>query len=188
MQLELKMAGLLLSGLLSGHAAAATVDILASFRPDPSQPARNVFKNLTPPGNSYCGWAPQYCNESRYSIGFPVDFHMTAALVPGGDDRQHMVFHAPTDRRTITVLHDETGEAENLELRISGIGMMLTWRGRTLMFAGKHPGSTHLHLASTVGRVSGVRLSTRLPGFCRKVPGGVHKERPPLFRWRRSWP
>lgn len=134
MQLKLKMAGLLLSGvlsgLLSGHAAAATVDILAMFRPDPSQPGRNVFKNQTPPGDSYCGWAPQYCNETRYSIGFPVDFRMTAALVPGGDDRQHIMFHAPTNRRTITVLHDETGETENLLLRISGIGMKLTWKGQ----------------------------------------------------------
>lgn len=115
MQIKNKVLGLWLAGLLVGLPAdvtAATVDILASFRPDPSQPARNVFKNHTPPGNSYCTWAPQYCNETRYSIGLPIDFRMSAPIVPGGDDRNHLLFHAPTERRNITVVHDETGEAE----------------------------------------------------------------------------
>jgi len=47
MQIKNKVLGLWLAGLLVGLPAdvtAATVDILASFRPDPSQPARNVFK------------------------------------------------------------------------------------------------------------------------------------------------
>ena len=59
-------------GLLPGIAAAAQVSIFASFKPDPSQPMRNVFKNETPPGDSYCGWAPQYCHSDRYSIGAPI--------------------------------------------------------------------------------------------------------------------
>lgn len=130
MQIKNKVLGLWLAGLLVGLPAdvtAATVDILASFRPDPSQPARNVFKNHTPPGNSYCTWAPQYCNETRYSIGLPIDFRMSAPIVPGGDDRNHLLFHAPTERRNITVVHDETGEAETLQFRISGIGMVFRW-------------------------------------------------------------
>ncbi|KAA8560898.1 hypothetical protein FX985_00948 [Pseudomonas extremaustralis] len=130
MQVKLNVLGLWVAGLLSGlsgPAMAATVDILASFRPDPSQPARNVFKNETPPGNSYCGWAPQYCSEARYSIGLPIKFNMASAIQPGGDDRQHILFHAPTDRRNITVVHDETGETETLRLRISGIGMAMRW-------------------------------------------------------------
>jgi hypothetical protein len=130
MQIKHTLLGLWLVGLLLGlpaDATAATVDILASFRPDPSQPSRNVFKNHTPPGNSYCTWAPQYCNETRYSIGFPIDFRMNSAITPGGDDRNHILFHAPTERRNITVLHESTGEAETLQFRISGIGMMLKW-------------------------------------------------------------
>lgn len=127
MQLKFTMLGMLVAWLLSGNAWAATVDILADFRPDPSQPAKNVFKNRTPPGDSYCSWAPQYCNETRYSIGLPINLRMASAMEPGGDDRQHILFHLPTERRTITVLHDETGEAETLELRISGIGMRLMW-------------------------------------------------------------
>lgn len=130
MQIKNKVLGLWLAGLLVGLPAdvtAATVDILASFRPDPSQPARNVFKNHTPPGNSHCTWAPQYCNETRYSIGLPIDFRMSAPIVPGGDDRNHLLFHAPTERRNITVVHDETGEAETLQFRISGIGMVFRW-------------------------------------------------------------
>src|SRR5450830_781726 len=190
MQIKHTLLGLWLVGLLVGlpaDATAATVDILASFRPDPSQPSRNVFKNHTPPGNSYCTWAPQYCNETRYSIGFPIDFRMNSAITPGGDDRNHILFHAPTERRNITVLHESTGEAETLQFRISGIGMMLKW-----IYPNPGPGvgwdtswGYPRHRANTSVLRSAVLRSMHSPGGYRKVVGDVRKERSLPCLWGR---
>ena len=115
-------------GLLPGIAAAAQVSIFASFKPDPTQPMRNVFKNETPPGDSYCGWAPQYCHSDRYSIGAPITFRLAQTIQPGHDERQGVMFRAPTYRQNVTVIHEETGESQTLQFRVSGIGMGITDR------------------------------------------------------------
>lgn len=115
-------------GLIPGVASAAQVSILASFRPDPSQSMRNVFQNDTPPGDSYCGWAPQYCHSARYSIGVPIIFRLARPILPGHDERQGVMFRAPTYRQNVTVVHEETGESQTLQFRVSGIGMGVTDR------------------------------------------------------------
>ncbi|OAB53535.1 hypothetical protein [Pseudomonas thivervalensis] len=100
---------------------AASQDITAVFRPDPSKPNENTFTNTTPQ-SGYCSTHPTHCG-TMFSIRLPLSFNSTSPIQPYHDDpRSGAMFKLPADWRTVWVTHASTGETESVEIRWSGIG------------------------------------------------------------------
>lgn len=121
--MNIKPYQLLLGALALGVAPSAMAlnqDITASFRPDPSQAQHNKFVNTTPV-SGYCAAYPSFC-VGIFSIRLPVRYDSAQPLMPGTDPRNHAMFSVPAQWRTLTVTHTETGETEQVELRVAGIG------------------------------------------------------------------
>jgi len=73
--------GLVLA-LATTTAQAATQEIRATFRPDPSQPSKNVFINQTP-NSGYCANYPEQCAEhATFSIQLPIRFSSNGTIRP----------------------------------------------------------------------------------------------------------
>ncbi|RON78331.1 hypothetical protein [Pseudomonas fluorescens] len=104
---------------LAAHGAqAASQEIRATFRPDPSQPSKNVFINQTP-NSGYCASYPEQCEaNAMFSIQLPIRFNGTRGLSQG----ENVAIKAPANWRSLTVVNPETQEAETVEVRITGIG------------------------------------------------------------------
>ncbi|WP_285410745.1 hypothetical protein [Pseudomonas sp. FR229a] len=99
-------------------ALAAGQEIRALFRPDPSQPSKNVFINQTP-NSGYCASYPDQCTaNSMFSIQLPIRFNGTRALYQG----EVIPIKAPANWRRLTVVNADTQEAETVEVRITGVG------------------------------------------------------------------
>lgn len=99
-------------------AEAANTEIRAQFRPDSSQPNKNVFTNTTP-NSGYCTLDPAVCDEQNiFSIEVPVRFNSNRILLPG--DIISLI--SPANWRQLTVINNETQEAETVEVRILGMG------------------------------------------------------------------
>ncbi|QVW26959.1 hypothetical protein KJF94_21010 [Pseudomonas hormoni] len=118
------LGGVLISASLM--AGAATVEITAEFKPDPTNPMVNKFTNTSPP-DGYCAGEPAACKAANiFSLNIPSGFPQTR----GGpikanhpDQRQGAYFQVPSDWRSITVVPDDAGgNPETLEIRIAGIG------------------------------------------------------------------
>ncbi|QJI32761.1 hypothetical protein HKK55_19605 [Pseudomonas sp. ADAK18] len=107
--------------LFSASALAATQQITAVFRPDPGNPMVNTFENTTPPGG-YCREHPTYCQDGVFSINFPIDFNAVAPIQPLDEVRKGPMFQVPSSLTAVTVTHRETGNTEQVFLRITGIG------------------------------------------------------------------
>lgn len=108
----------LMAALISPSAQAMNQEIRASFRPDPSQPGKNVFVNKTP-NSGYCGIYPAHCAMyNMFSIQVPVRFNSTRAIIPG----DALGIKAPANWRRLTVTNEVTQESETVEVRIIGIG------------------------------------------------------------------
>jgi len=104
--------------MAASTAQGANQEIRATFRPDPSQPSKNVFINQTP-NSGYCADYPNQCAENlMFSIRVPVNFTSTGSLVPGDG----IAVKAPANWRRLTVTNADTQEAETVEIRITGIG------------------------------------------------------------------
>ncbi|MDR7054983.1 hypothetical protein J2W70_002345 [Pseudomonas koreensis] len=115
----------LLAGLLSMPASAASLDVTAYFRPDPTNPSQNTFINTTPQGG-YCGNHPEYCENGVFSIDFPIRFRATENIEPKHDERKGAMFRVPSSWRDLTVINDTTGESEIVRMRVNGIGAAYT--------------------------------------------------------------
>ncbi len=99
-------------------AQAINQEIRAMFQPDPSQPGKNLFDNLTP-NSGYCVAFPGKCADGKmFSIELPVRYSSNRALVPGDG----VSLKVPAGWRRLTITNQETQETENVEVRISGIG------------------------------------------------------------------
>ncbi|MBC3273220.1 hypothetical protein HU765_25095 [Pseudomonas sp. SWRI81] len=108
----------LLLALSATEAQAVNQEIRALFQPDPSQPNKNLFVNQTP-NSGYCAYFPGRCEAiNMFSIELPVRHDSTRAIEPGDD----VSLKAPTDWKRLTVTHQDTGETETVEVRITGIG------------------------------------------------------------------
>ncbi|UVL39385.1 hypothetical protein LOY55_24615 [Pseudomonas sp. B21-040] len=120
-----RLSTLALAGAFAASASAATVDMTAVFRPDPANPMQNSFENKTPQGG-YCGDHPEYCDNGVFSIALPIRFRSVAPIQALHDERQGPMFRVPSYWKDITVLHEETGEAETVRMRVNGIGAAYT--------------------------------------------------------------
>lgn len=120
-----QLSALLLTGGFTVSAGAVTVDLTAVFRPDPAKPMHNEFKNTTPQGG-YCKDHPAYCENGVFSIALPIRFRSIAPILPGHAERQGPMFRTPSYWKEVTVIHDDTGKAETLKMRVNGIGASYT--------------------------------------------------------------
>lgn len=112
---------LLLAGMST--ASAVTMDISASFRPDPLKPRENTFTNTTPLGG-YCFLHAAQCNALGISsVFFPIDVNASGPIQDNhASIRQGAMFKVPAQWRTVTVTHAITGESSVVEMRVAGIG------------------------------------------------------------------
>ncbi|QZP33359.1 hypothetical protein [Pseudomonas sp. DR48] len=120
-----QLSALLLTGGFTVSAGAVSVDLTAVFRPDPAKPMHNEFKNTTPQGG-YCKDHPAYCADGIFSIALPIRFRSIAPILPEHAERQGAMFRTPSYWKEVTVIHDGTGKAETLKMRVNGIGAAYT--------------------------------------------------------------
>ncbi|MFJ2282375.1 hypothetical protein ACIOUG_14660 [Pseudomonas sp. NPDC087803] len=112
----------LLLVLFAPAAEALTQQISASFRPDSANPQNNRFTNTTPV-SGYCEQHPTACRDNNiFSIRLPLRFDSVRALQPDADARNSAMFKLPTEWRLLSVTNTETGETEQVEVRIAGFG------------------------------------------------------------------
>ncbi|MGB3122357.1 MAG: hypothetical protein WBB95_00940 [Pseudomonas sp.] len=106
-------------------AIAAVQNISAEFRPDPSNPMINKFKNTTPE-SGICPWhIPDICKQlGIFSIRTTdIQFNaITPIQANHTDPRKGAMFQLPTQRRPIQVMNVVTGKTETVLIRIAGIG------------------------------------------------------------------
>lgn len=120
-------AGLLLTGWLLATAPAYGFmqNITAEFRPDPSNPMSNKFKNTTP-GNGFCeAFYPAKCERlGIFSIRtFEVQFTSSEPILGNHTDpRKGAYFKVPNEWRELSVTNVVTGKSETLKVRIGGLG------------------------------------------------------------------
>ncbi|MGE8066044.1 hypothetical protein [Pseudomonas sp. NPDC089569] len=112
----------LLAVLGAPGAQAVTQEIRALFTPDPANPQNNSFINKTPE-SGYCLDNPVECrNNKTFSIRLPITFRSVTAIQPGAIEREGPMFRTPAQWRALTVTNTQTGESEQVEFRIAGIG------------------------------------------------------------------
>ena len=112
----------LLALCVTPPAEAVNQEIRALFRPDPANPQRNTFINKTPV-SGYCADYPDQCEENQtFSIRLPIRFDSVRAMQPHDSQRNSSMFTVPAQWRALTVTNAETGEAEQVEMRIAGFG------------------------------------------------------------------
>lgn len=122
-RLSLHSVAALLSLVFSVRAEAASIEVTASFTPDPGNPMRNEFTNTTP-FSGHCAVYPTFCEElSLFTILVPIEFNSTRPIEAGHDDiRKGAMFKVPTEWKSLQVTHLETGEQSTVEVRIASIG------------------------------------------------------------------
>ncbi len=105
-------------------AAALEMNISAQFKPDPSNPQHNVFENLTPNNGGYCKWYPAACEAKGIkSLKIKTFFSSINPIAANHTDpRQGAMVSAPSEWRSLTVTHNQTGEVETVKVRINGLG------------------------------------------------------------------
>lgn len=106
-------------------AEAGFVDVTAMFRPDPANPLVNEFKNTTPSAG-YCQHFFEFCRQNNlFSLTLPLGGlpQTTGRPVPANhtDPRQGAFLKVPSEWRRLVVTN-EKGDAEDLDIRISGVG------------------------------------------------------------------
>ncbi|WP_082557608.1 hypothetical protein [Pseudomonas sp. Root562] len=105
--------------------SAATQEITAVFRPDPTNPTVNRFVNTTPES----GYCPSFASELCKSLGIfsirsnDIKFTSTGPMPagPGVSERQGVMFKVPSEWRRFDVV-SERGEHHTVEVRIAGVG------------------------------------------------------------------
>lgn len=119
--------GVLILGLFlwTAHAQAFVQEMTAEFRPDPSNPMINLFKNTTPE-SGICPWhIPQLCKQlGIFSIRTDaIQFNSNGPILANHDDpRKGAMFKVPTEWRDLIVTHVNTAKTEIVKVRIAGIG------------------------------------------------------------------
>jgi hypothetical protein len=102
--------------------AAVNQEIRALFTPDSANPQHNVFVNKTPV-SGYCANYPSECRDNNtFSIRLPTRFESARAMQPNDSPRNTSMFRVPAQWRALTVINAQTGEAEKVEVRITGFG------------------------------------------------------------------
>ncbi|OKP69641.1 hypothetical protein [Pseudomonas sp. CFT9] len=112
-------------GCTSLTAQAFVEEITAVFRPDPTNPMSNKFKNTTPQ-SGLCPWhVPAKCEAvNTFSIRNTQFRASSNGPIPANPDdpRKGAYFKMPSAWRDVQVTHTATGEQETVQMRIAGIG------------------------------------------------------------------
>ena len=115
----------LLLSLCMAPAQALVQEMTAEFRPDPSTPMVNTFKNTTPE-SGICPWhIPERCKQlGIFSIRTTDIQFVSNAVIQGNhsDPRKGAMFKVPTEWRELTVTNTVTAKTETVQIRIAGIG------------------------------------------------------------------
>ncbi|AWM95263.1 hypothetical protein DJ564_26490 [Pseudomonas sp. 31-12] len=117
-------------------AMSTSMDITALFRPDPSKPADNKFINQTP-SSGYCASYPSECkNQNMFSIRLPLKFESVRPMLPDAEPRNNSMFRVPAQWRSLSVKNEATGELEQVEVRIAGMGSQYKLSETTISLTG----------------------------------------------------
>lgn len=117
-------------------AMSASMDIKALFRPDSSKPADNKFINQTP-SSGYCASYPSECkNSNMFSIRLPLKLESVRPMLPDAEPRNNAMFRVPAQWRSLPVKNENTGELEQVEVRIAGMGSQYKLSETTVSLTG----------------------------------------------------
>ena len=109
----------------SAPAVALDENITAIFRPDPTNPMVNTFKNTTPESGICPGHIPAKCKAMNiFTIRNPAFGADSNApiLAYHEDPRQGAYFKVPSEWRNVQVTHAGSGAVETVQMRIAGVG------------------------------------------------------------------
>ena len=101
---------------------AASAEVTARFRPDPGNPTFNQFENTTPNRGS-CAEYAAYCKANGLSsLIMPLSFRTETPILARHGERQGPMVKVPANWRTLDVVHEATGEARQLKVRMAAFG------------------------------------------------------------------
>ena len=126
---------------------SAELELLAEFKPDPANPARNLFVNKTPQ-SGFCATNQSRCEANNmFSLRIATKFASNAPITANHTDpRQGALFKIPTEWRTFTVTHRVTGEQEPVEIRIKAFGSQYRTSDRVALLVGQDVSNATGHL------------------------------------------
>ncbi|CAH0139690.1 hypothetical protein E3Z27_22775 [Pseudomonas mediterranea] len=168
---------MLLAGASTAHAVSK--EITAVFRPDPSKPNENTFRNTTPV-SGYCAFYPTDCErENMSSLQWNINSYSNAPIQANHADlRQGAIFHVPANWRLAQITHTGTGETEIVQVRIAGIGSMyyLPVSVIDLVGGGVDMGTAHAMLWGSTWKYA--------PAPCRSSSKSSLNDRAYMFFWK----
>ncbi|MGE8098795.1 hypothetical protein [Pseudomonas fluorescens] len=98
------------------------LDIKAEFSPDPAKPMKNEFTNTTEQ-SGYCLVYPQHCvSPPMVSFRLPIQFRSRVPVEADHAQRQGAMFNLPSHWQTLTVTDPQSGQTQEVQVRVSGIG------------------------------------------------------------------
>ncbi|WP_085725034.1 hypothetical protein [Pseudomonas sp. R37(2017)] len=147
---RLVLAGML-CGFYPGFSQAATLNVDAEIKPDPSNPASAEIINKTPV-TGFCVEYPGQCASNRIrSNTFNISFQSSGAIPQDGS----MPFNFPATWRRFKVDHESIpGETAEIEIRISGAGTRYRLSDTAQALTGRPSGVTPHEYHVTLWRPS----------------------------------
>ena len=147
---RLVLAGML-CGVYLGSAHAATLNVEAEIKPDPSNPASAEIINNTPV-TGFCLEYPGQCASNRIrSNTFNITFQSSGAIPQNGN----LPFHFPATWRRFNVAHESIpGETAEIEIRIAGAGTRYRLSDTAQALTGRPPGAAPHEYHVTLWRPS----------------------------------
>ena len=134
---------LVVSTVVAVPCEAVTLDFTAEFSPDPSKPMRNEFTNTTIQ-SGYCAEDPRRCvSPPMVSFRLPIKFISRTPIEPMHSERQGPMFNLPSHWQTLNVVHEESGDSEEVQVRVSGMGTTYYLPRDVRELVGLPPGSSH---------------------------------------------
>ena len=107
---------------LSLPSYGASVEVTAHFRPDAANPMINRFENTTP-NRGVCAANPAYCKQlGLQSLLAPISFETQVPILAGHSEREGPMVKIPANWRSLNVVHEATGEARELRVRMAAFG------------------------------------------------------------------
>ncbi|GGU64878.1 hypothetical protein GCM10009504_22270 [Pseudomonas laurentiana] len=112
--------------MASSLALAVSIDIAASFSPDPTTPYGNTFKNTTP-DVGFCFRQPEYCKTNNlHSISLG---HFSATgqrlIHPNhADEREGVMLKVPVQSKVVSVT-SSSGVTKNVVFKFIGMGLSM---------------------------------------------------------------
>lgn len=110
-------------GLFVAPVGAEVVRLSAEFKPDPSKPNSNEFKNTTP-NSGFCERYEAACKGWQiFSIGTQIELQADRAIpARHADPRQGAMFNVPAGWKDVPIFDTHGAESGVVQVRIAGIG------------------------------------------------------------------